>query len=121
MPGNAAFASCHPCYAFPGYECDCGVKSRTIEEHREHVKTKHDLEYAKKVCSVADMEKIYGPEWRNLKTIYYCKCGQAVRFRKRDKKWVHQGYNRIHESYEDFLKRTNHPVEIADKKLWLKR
>ena len=52
------------------------------------------------------------------KTIYYCKCGQAVRLRKRDNVWVHYGYKRMHEPYSDFLERTNHPVEIADKKVW---
>ena len=51
-------------------------------------------------------------------TLYYCKCGQLVRLRKRDKQWVHIGYNRIHEPYSDFLKRTNHPVVITHKKIW---
>lgn len=52
------------------------------------------------------------------KTIYYCKCGQAVRLRKRDNIWIHYGYKRMNEPYSEFLERTNHPVEIADKKDW---
>ena len=53
-----------------------------------------------------------------LKTIYYCKCGQAVRLRKKDNKWVHYGYNRIHEPYSEFLERTNHEVEINNSVEW---
>lgn len=52
------------------------------------------------------------------KTIYYCKCGQAVRLRKKDNTWVHYGYKRMDEPYGDFLARTNHPVEITEKKEW---
>ncbi len=56
---------------------------------------------------------------KKTKTIHYCsKCGQAVRFRKKDKLWVHFGYNRAYESYADFLKRTNHPIEGVDVKEW---
>lgn len=52
------------------------------------------------------------------KTIYYCKCGQAIRLRKRDSQWVHYGYKKMNESYSDFLARTNHEVVVADKKEW---
>ena len=53
------------------------------------------------------------------KTIYYCECGQAVRLRKKDNKWVHYGYKKMHEPYADYLERTNHPVKIAGQKEWV--
>ena len=53
-----------------------------------------------------------------MKQIWYCKCNQAVRLRKRDNVWVHYGYMKINEPYADFLKRTNHKIEITDVKLW---
>ena len=45
-------------------------------------------------------------------TLQYCgDCHQVIRYRKKDKKWVHTGYNRIHEPYSWFLERTNHPID----------
>ena len=52
------------------------------------------------------------------KTIYYCKCGQAVKLRKKNNTLIYYGYKRMDEPYSDFLARTNHPVEIADKREW---
>ncbi len=51
-------------------------------------------------------------------TISYCKCGQAVRFRKKDNTWVHYGWKRMNEPYAWFLDRTNHPVEIKETITW---
>ena len=53
-------------------------------------------------------------------TIHYCQCGQAVRLRKRDNKWVHYGYKKMHEPYAEFLDRTAHPVEVTESKEWVK-
>lgn len=50
--------------------------------------------------------------------IHYCKCGQAVRLRKRDNIWVHYGYHRQFEPYSEFLERTNHIVEIVKSIDW---
>lgn len=48
------------------------------------------------------------------KTIKHCKCGQAVRFRKKDNKWVHYGWKSMNETYKDFLDRTNHEIEFKE-------
>lgn len=55
---------------------------------------------------------------QKTKIIYYCKCGQAVRFRKKDKKWVHI-YSPSYEPYSEFKERTNHPIDIVGKKEWI--
>ena len=57
---------------------------------------------------------------KKTKTIHYCQCGQAVRLRKRDNKWVHYGYKKMHEPYAEFLERTAHPVEVTESKEWIK-
>lgn len=41
------------------YTCDCGHHSVDIKSFREHVKKKHNFKYALKVCSVADVKKMY--------------------------------------------------------------
>ena len=52
------------------------------------------------------------------KVIEYCECGQAVRLRKRDNKYIHIGYNKIHEAYSEFLERTNHAIQGIFCKKW---
>ena len=51
-------------------------------------------------------------------TIYYCECGQSVRLRKKDNKWIHYGWHKQFEPYELFLERTNHPVKVVKHKVW---
>lgn len=51
-------------------------------------------------------------------TIFYCECGQAVRFRKKDKTWIHYGWHKQFEPYSWFLDRTNHPVRNITNKIW---
>ena len=53
------------------------------------------------------------------KVIFYCKCGQSIRFSKKENRWVHYGYKKMHEPYKDYLERTNHEVEVRDKKEWI--
>ena len=68
------------------------------------------------------------PEGYHIEGIVYCKhimpdgevCGQALRFRKKDKKWVHV-YSPAYEPYGEFLKRTDHPAELGKTIDWVVR
>lgn len=66
MPrGNAYYGimDSHPCYIYGvGYECKCGVKSATKEQHDAHVIASHDKEFAREVLGWLTFYKHYEPE-----------------------------------------------------------
>lgn len=61
MPRSALWAATHPCYAFPGYRCACGVKSANIKGHNGHVREKHadDEKFCESVLSWREYDKMF--------------------------------------------------------------